>query len=65
MTRSLLALQYRRRAIGAERIAHREASKDLPWTDYNVRMWQSVMCEAMKRRSAILLAYIAERKARD
>ena len=63
-TQATLALQQRRIAVGAERIANREASKDERWTDYNVRMWGGVMANAMKRRNAILLAYLEERKAR-
>jgi hypothetical protein len=64
MTPAETALRYRRQAIGAERAADREAAKDNPWTDRNVRAWQSVMTRAWALRRAVIVGYMHRRALR-
>ena len=63
-TRAKLAADLRRREYALASAADREAAKDEPWTVANVRVRLNLFSQVAKERSALLLAYLKERRAR-
>lgn len=58
------SLHFRRTAYGVLKIIDRVAATNEPWTDRNVRMWQSVWCNAEQNRQRIVKLYLNQRKAK-
>jgi hypothetical protein len=58
------ALYHRRLANTFESIANRAGREDKPWTDANVRMWQSFMVKHLAARSEVIRAYLDARRNR-
>lgn len=57
-------LREKRIALAFDRRAAAESARDEPWTDRNVRLYQSYADRHWNRRSAILLLYLVRRRER-
>lgn len=58
------SLHFRRTAYGVLKIIDRVAATDFPWTDRNVRMYQSVWCNCEQNRVRNVKLYLNLRKSR-
>jgi hypothetical protein len=66
MRQSDKALKARRTAIGAERAAYRALDAHTGQLGVNnSRVWQSVMVDALRERSKVILTYLAQRDKRS
>lgn len=68
MTLAKQALALRRREMGARSMANHWASvgeTTHPYWERNLRTYQNLMCRNGDKRAALLIAYVASRKARE
>lgn len=56
------SLHFRRTSKGALKLADLASETNQAWTDRNVRMWQSVWCNAEAQRRRIVNLYLSQRK---